>query len=103
MFGSGIYFAENSSKSDEYIVPDSSGNCYIFLSRVIMGVPFVTLTSQSNLKRPPQRSGLILYNSVLAECQETGHKTAQLQRYREFIVYDRKQTYPEFLITFKRV
>jgi hypothetical protein len=108
LFGHGIYFAENSSKSDEYIVPDRNGHCYIFLARVCLGEPHSTLRSTSGMKRPPPRSDKpnLLYDSVRAECQQhhtSGKPNASLQRYREFIVFDRKQTYPELLITFRRV
>jgi hypothetical protein len=108
LFGHGIYFAENSSKSDEYIKPDRHGNCYIFLTRVCLGVPYSSLRSTNGMRRPPQRADNadLLYNSVRGECKE--HKTfgkpgAFLARYREFIVFDRKQTYPELLVTFQRV
>jgi len=39
--GSGIYFAENSSKSDEYIKTenrDGTGIGFIILSRVVLGI-----------------------------------------------------------------
>jgi hypothetical protein len=106
LFGHGIYFAENSSKSDEYITPDAAGNCYIFLSRVCLGVSQSTLKSTRGMRRPANRSPENIFDSVLGECKE--HKTfgkpgACLQRYREFIVFDRKQTYPELLVTFQRV
>lgn len=108
LFGHGIYFAENSSKSDEYIVPDRNGLCYIFLARVCLGEPHSTLQSTRGMKRPPARTDNpnILYDSVRGECQQHkpfGKPNAFLKRYREFIVFDRKQTYPELLITFKRV
>jgi serine/threonine protein kinase len=108
MFGHGIYFAENSSKSDEYIVPDHNGNCYIFFVRVCLGEVHSTLAATSGMKRPPPRSDKpsALFDSVRAECQEHakyGKPAAQLQRYRELIVFDRKLTYPELLVTFKRV
>jgi len=108
-FGAGIYFAENSSKSDEYITPDSNGFCKLFLCRVCLGIPFVATQSLISIRRPPCRNGDIgpcvhdRADSVLAECKRTGNQNATLERYREFIVYDRSQCYPEFLITFKRV
>lgn len=47
MFGAGIYFAENSSKSDLY----TSGTKTLLLCRVTLGNQFVTLSSMSNLRR----------------------------------------------------
>ena len=55
IFGAGIYFAENSSKSDEYITPDSNGLCKLFLCRVCLGTPFVTTRSLKSIRRPPCR------------------------------------------------
>jgi len=109
IFGAGIYFAENISKSDEYITPDHDGLCKVFLSRVCLGTPFVTLEPLQSIRRPPCREGDNVpchherADSVLAECRRTGFQNAALERYREFIIYDRVQCYPEFLITFKRV
>jgi len=111
IFGAGIYFSENSSKSDEYITPDSNGLCKIILSRVCLGTPFVTTKSLPSIRRPPCRNGDLdscihdRADSVVAECERTGPKNVSydLKRYREFIVYDRTQCYPEFLITFMRV
>jgi len=110
LFGAGIYFAENSSKSDEYITPDLQNLCYLFLCRVAIGHPFTT-TEPLKIRRPPCRKGdigLCLHDradSVLAECERTGlpNVTHYLKRYREFVVYDGSQCYPEFLITFQRV
>jgi len=115
LFGAGIYFAENSSKSDEYITPDANGECNIFLCRVCLGTPFVTTQTFRNttqpIRRPPCVHGHIdscqheRTDSVIAECKRTGPQYGfyDLERYREFIVYDRSQCYPELLITFKRV
>ena len=59
LFGAGIYFSENSSKSDEYITPEVNGECHIFLCRVCLGTPFITtkiLSTKQTLqpiRRPP--------------------------------------------------
>ena len=43
LFGAGVYFGENSSKSDEYCGPlGSQGPFYVFLCRVAKGKPFIT-------------------------------------------------------------
>ena len=103
LFGAGVYFAENSSKSDEYCTPDSSGSCYMFLSRVMLGTPFLAEQPMSQLRRPPNLHGSNrLCDSVIGVTKAT-HPSAFLERYREFIVYDRRQAYPELLIEFKRV
>ena len=112
LFGHGSYFAEASSKSDEYIVPDAQGLCYIFLARVVLGKPFVTTQMHKGIKRPPCVKGHFdadvrcdhdRYDSILAEVDSPRYPGALLKRYREFVVYDKGLTYPEFLISFRRV
>lgn len=68
----------------------------MFLSRVCMG-RYSELEKSINRKREPSsisssNNDAKVYDSILAK----------QENYQEFIVYDRKQTYPEFLITFKR-
>lgn len=112
LFGAGIYLAENSSKSDEYCVPSRKGTCFMFLVRAVIGTPATVLQSMNNLRRPPCVKGHselhgqfckdARCDSVMAPTTST-HSGAFLQKYREFIVYDRAQCYPEFVIEFKRV
>ncbi len=112
LFGVGVYLAENSSKSDEYCVPNGNGSCFMFLVRAVIGTPAIVLQQMNNLRRPPCTQGHTELrgqfckdpraDSVLAPTSAT-HPGAFLQKYREFIVYDRTQCYPEFLIEFKRV
>jgi hypothetical protein len=114
LFGNGIYFAENFSKSDEYVTPDTNGVCYMFLTRVCMGNIAHIKKEQSSRKRPPCIKEITLtgdagrcnglcshprYHSLLAEKGDN----CFLKKYREFIVYDRNQCYPEYLIEFKRI
>jgi len=42
-FGGGIYFGQNCSKSDEYCGKKDQINCMMFLSRVLIGDPFISL------------------------------------------------------------
>eukprot|EP00163_Fabomonas_tropica_P022184 TRINITY_DN386_c0_g1_i3.p1 TRINITY_DN386_c0_g1~~TRINITY_DN386_c0_g1_i3.p1 ORF type:complete len:3197 (-),score=554.22 TRINITY_DN386_c0_g1_i3:84-9674(-) len=109
MFGHGIYFAENTSKSDEYCAPDDNGLCYMFLARVALGTPYVGLKALNGLRRPPCEFGHTTqacdhyrYHSVYAELQSKDLPSAVLTKHREMVVYDRNQTYPEFLITYRR-
>jgi hypothetical protein len=76
------------------------------------GTPAIVLQQMNNLRRPPCTQGHTELrgqfckdpraDSVLAPTSAT-HPGAFLHKYREFIVYDRTQCYPEFLIEFKRV
>jgi hypothetical protein len=104
LFGAAVYFAENASKSGEYATESASGSAFMFLSRVALGRPHM---------RPPQQH---LNGERRAPCLAMGHTDCTHERadsvvcvgsvrfgYREFMVYDRRQAYPELLIEFKRV
>ena len=79
LFGAGVYFAMNSSKSDQYCTPDPSGTYTIFLSRVVLGKPHRTATGLAGKRRAPPG-----FDSVIGMTGAT--------KYNEFIVYDRNQT-----------
>ena len=100
MLGTGCYFAENSSKSDQYCTPNSNDRFYIFLARVCLGSAYHTHSAHSDFRRPPElphRAGR-LHDSVLYE-----GAGLSVGKYREFVVYDRRACYPEYLIEYQRV
>ena len=94
LFGAGAYFAEHCSKSDQYCTPmppgDRNGTFYIFLARVAMGKFYRTNSARQNERRAPHG-----YDSVLGQVDHN--------KYREFIVYDGWQCFPEYLIEYRRV
>jgi hypothetical protein len=99
LFGAGVYFAEHCSKSDQYCTPDTNGEYSIFLCRVLLGRQIHhTPANMSQQRRPPEipHANSRVYDSVV------GKSNASNSAYREFIVYDRNQCYPEFLIKYKR-
>ena len=76
LFGAGVYFGENSSKSDEYCGPlGSQGPFYVFLCRVAKGKPFITekvmtpvqLNTQSSCPYRLKRHAPDGYDSVQAD------------------------------------
>jgi serine/threonine protein kinase len=109
LFGAGCYFAENSSKSDEYVPPGSKQ--YMFLCRVVLGAPFVTQKTHANLRRPPCVQGHLdpqwppcghdRCDSLMATTKAMDPRS-WLQKFREFVVYDHSQCYPEYLIEYER-
>ncbi|EFC46818.1 predicted protein [Naegleria gruberi] len=101
LFGAGIYFADCCSKSDQYCVSNKDGECFIFLSRVLLGqMVFKTREKMRNERRPPviENSNGRVYDSVIGRSKSVSQHT-----YNEYIIYDRNQCYPEYLITYKRV
>merc|ERR1719215_2269175 len=99
----------------------------MFLSRVMMGTPFLSKQSLEQLRRPPCTQGTFdlnlknmkvsigkpwlekegikfqisdhpRFDSVISDLTVDG----MTKLYREFVIYD-KQAYPEFCITYRRL
>ncbi|CAE7372799.1 unnamed protein product [Symbiodinium natans] len=99
MFGRGLYFAESCMKSDEYTKADDRSWSPLILCRVTCGRLF-----HCDWKRPSDhkeqleekcRSGD--YHCVL------GDREKVRGTYREFIVFDNDQVYPEYIVWYSRV
>ena len=111
LFGAAIYLAENSSKSDEYCMPDNGGTCFMFLVRASLGTAVETRVPRNGLRRPPCVNGDFDGAGRPTICSHPRADSVVapfgpgcfLQKYREFMIYDRHQVYPELLIEFKRV
>eukprot|EP00933_Yihiella_yeosuensis_P077499 TRINITY_DN8800_c0_g6_i1.p1 TRINITY_DN8800_c0_g6~~TRINITY_DN8800_c0_g6_i1.p1 ORF type:complete len:583 (-),score=80.68 TRINITY_DN8800_c0_g6_i1:102-1850(-) len=101
MFGPGAYFAECSSKSDEYARDDSSGiyknlHC-LLLCRVTLG-EMIHMTRGGAATHGMIKAALDSgsYDSVL------GDREASVGTYREFVVYDEQRVYPEYVLLYSR-
>jgi len=108
LFGQGAYFAESSSKSDEYVSTDDDnifqGLYATLLCRVMMG-----RVKYTDAEKPKQDKDLLKavigdgstfyprYNSTL------GDREKVRGTYREFVVYDDNQAYPEYIVLYRRV
>ncbi|EGV96420.1 protein mono-ADP-ribosyltransferase PARP14 [Cricetulus griseus] len=93
-YGQGTYFAVNASysASDTYSKPDASGKKHMYYARVLTGNYTV---GHSSLIVPPSRDPLNptdLYDTVVDNDQNPSI----------FVVFYDNQTYPEYLITFRR-
>jgi len=97
LYGRGIYLAENATKSDEYASADPDTNLRTLLvCRTTLG-----RVRYNNEKDPDPRacendchSGL--YHSILGDrrdCRGT---------FREFVIFDEDQVYPNFIVTYRR-
>lgn len=97
MFGVGCYFTEDMTKADQYIDPKQEF-IHVVMARVCMGNPFVTSEPRVGALRP---------DGWPRECQSTltGPKKpdGETRRFREFIIPEGKQAYPEFVLTLKRI
>ena len=128
MYGAGIYFAENSSKANQYCHGGSctasgfltgraqcrckkSEEASIMLCRVALGDPFVEVKYRGNspgdfwhgrrceVEKTSRSKKTGVYNSVIGESQANGGTPLLL---REYVVYDSAQVYPEYVVYYHR-
>jgi len=95
LYGRGIYLAEMCSKSDEYTKEEGAEH-YILLCRATLGRVFYNDEVKPN---PNALEDCCLhgeYHSVL------GDREKIRGTYREIMVYDDDQVYPEYIIRYRR-
>jgi len=86
LYGNGTYFACNSKYSAEgYSKPNSSGECKMFLATVLVGR---YSQGSAGLSVPPEGFHSLVDNVSSPTI---------------FVVFERKQAYPEYLICFRKV
>lgn len=102
MFGAGIYFAEDSSKSNQYVYGMGGGtgctlhhdkSCYtcerqMLLCLVTLGRPCVYTAAQRTPHAPPGHDSVV------------GEPTSGGLTYREYAIYRGEQAYPQYLIRY---
>ena len=96
-FGKGSYFAECSSKADEYAKEGTGiigrGKFALLLCRVVCG----------NMRYATEKDTLAHTKTTAPKHHSLlGDREAVVNTYREFIVYDGAQVYPEFAIIYER-
>lgn len=97
MFGEGLYFAESCTKADEYAKDDKGHYSDVYallLCRVCMG--------KAHKTTDPEPDALQSFldgdrDSTLADL------AASRNTFREFVIYDADQVYPEYVILYKRL
>lgn len=97
MYGPGIYFSDSCSKSDEYTKPGSDDVRCLLLCRVSLGRVLYSDAVSPDQRMLTQKCLSGEYDSVFGDrekCRGT---------FKEFIVFDDDQAYPEYVIYYKRV
>eukprot|EP00746_Dinoflagellata_sp_MGD_P076939 gnl/MRDRNA2_/MRDRNA2_30928_c0_seq1.p1 gnl/MRDRNA2_/MRDRNA2_30928_c0~~gnl/MRDRNA2_/MRDRNA2_30928_c0_seq1.p1 ORF type:complete len:381 (+),score=43.34 gnl/MRDRNA2_/MRDRNA2_30928_c0_seq1:55-1197(+) len=94
IFGRGIYFAEAASKADEYAGDHDSDFYVMLLARVVRGETRHLQQVDSNLHWKLNRRK---FDSVL------GDRKAAVGTYREYVMYDESQIYPEYAVIYRRI
>lgn len=96
LFGPGAYFAEASSKCDEYAHADEFSGMYAALfCRVLCG-EMLLATRKLGPAIVNGRDFADKYDGVL------GDREASVGTYREFVVFRQEQVYPEYVIFYDR-
>ena len=94
IFGSGSYFAANSSKSDIYTTPNAAGERCILITRVCLGEASIATTPCQQATRPPERvDGRGPLNSIVAATMSDNGCV----EHPEFIVSRRRRLCPSTL------
>uniref|UniRef100_A0A1I8I1A6 Poly [ADP-ribose] polymerase n=1 Tax=Macrostomum lignano TaxID=282301 RepID=A0A1I8I1A6_9PLAT len=102
MFGAGIYFAENSSKSNQYVYGIGGGtgcpahrdkSCYqcarqLLVCRVCLGKSFLQFSAMKVAHAPPGHHSII------------GRPSVGGLSFAEYVIYRGEQAYPEYLVTY---
>ncbi|KAI0240853.1 hypothetical protein LSAT2_008358 [Lamellibrachia satsuma] len=109
MFGKGSYFCESSTKADQYADHKhqrTTGPHSMFLVRVILGHSHIA-KKPDDMNRPPCKYHCNdsckhvpneFYDSVMGTHRDGGNRLI----FREFITYEKSQSYPAYLITYDR-
>lgn len=96
MFGNGAYFAECSSKADEY----SSAGEGIYEGVYAMLVCRVACGQMLRMLRPDPQMVEHAIGKVASAV--LGDREASVGTYREFVVFDASQIYPEYVVLYER-
>ena len=94
-YGQGTYFASQSCKSWQYC-PLSDEVRYMIIARVSLGKPHYTQRVERDGKLPPTG-----FDSVVANPGPMAGHHHTVQSHQEFVIYDRCQAFPEFLVEIK--
>mmetsp|Transcript_83947 Transcript_83947/g.271263 ORF Transcript_83947/g.271263 Transcript_83947/m.271263 type:complete len:894 (+) Transcript_83947:111-2792(+) len=96
LYGRAVYLAECSSKADEYSEADEEGLCRILLCRSTLGNVLVEREKRPSAPELEEQCRA-KYNSVC------GDRWAAVGTFREFVLYESSQVYPEYIVYYKRM
>jgi len=96
LYGRGIYFAESSSKSDEYAEEDERKWNPMLVCRVTLGRFIYTDEEYPDTGQLVRQCTKGESHSVLGDRQKCRNT------FREMIIYDKDQAYPEFIVWYSR-
>merc|ERR1712032_540741 len=95
LYGRGTYFAESITKADEYSHVEKSSNT-VLLCRVLGGRVFYCDERTPDAEKLTSECVEGPYDCILGDRKKIS------KTYREFIIFDTEDVYPEYVITYKR-
>ena len=98
MFGNGLYFATNSSKSDIYTTPDAAGLRCLLVVRVCLGEPHRAKAGDKSMKRAPDRQD---QRGPLSSVVGLKENEGGVLQHREYVVYRETQTLPQYAVWYR--
>eukprot|EP01043_Picozoa_sp_COSAG02_P032794 COSAG02_NODE_2207_length_9517_cov_3.723508_1_plen_916_part_10 len=101
LYGAGSYFADAACKSNQYATEtNAQGEHCMLQCRVLMGNHFNTTKNHQNQRRPPLNPTTPgqPHDSIFAQ---TGRANNGAQAHNEFIVFQKNQVYPEYILWYK--
>ncbi|CAJ1330353.1 unnamed protein product [Effrenium voratum] len=98
LFGRGLYFAESCLKADEYAKPNADMLFPLILCRVTLGnVNYCDAEDPlGEALRRSCRASTDFFHSVL------GDREKLRQTFREFVVFEDHQVFPEYVVWYRR-
>jgi len=99
LYGRGIYLAESCTKSDEYAAPDRRGVRHLLLCRASLGrVRYLDRDGFRPDELVQSCSGYwAQWDSIL------GDREKLRGTFREFVLYDTDQVYPNYIVKYQRI
>lgn len=104
LFGRGVYFAESSLKADEYSTNKPDEELFpVLLARVLLGKPKLCQDRRPDIDPEALQKCCEEQDGVPPEFDSIiGDREPEVGTFREFIVFDNSQVYPEFIVWYRK-
>jgi len=97
IYGQGSYFASQICKSLQYV--DPGDKAMIFVSRVLVGNPWFAREVDPTMRLPPTKNGRVCDSVIARPGHIRNHPSLNgIQCHQEFVIFERCQAYPEYLL-----
>lgn len=101
IFGKGIYLADYAFKASNYGSCAAGGVMTVLLCRVLMGTPKKFMHNAHGLRAVPEFRERNFDSVLGVHPRQVGGGVGGRAPMREFVLFDAKKVYPEFILTYK--